>query len=253
MKLYFVVRVNCFPLKNYQKEQMAALYNIKSYDGKDRVLEICYTDLGKTYQIVLNEKGSEVLTDTKLKYTTKIDTPWDIWQAIAQNEIRGDEALAKQLYRVSGDFSLMINWDKFFGSKQENLHTDNISQSEKNMKKPPVMTTILIAWITFWVAVSIHTEIGAFITLGVCACYVKYNYNGEDALKNPIFMKTNYILAIAWESLQDGFKTGIRHGLPVENIREIYFSPNHNSLGIRSMTDFSCFCNRNIGSCIHLY
>jgi len=25
----------------------------------------------------------------------------------------------------------------------------------------------------------------------VCAAYVKYKYNGEDALNNPIFMKTN--------------------------------------------------------------
>ena len=32
----------------------------------------------------------------------------------------------------------------------------------------------------------------------VCAAYVKYNYNGEDALQNPLFMKTNYILAVAW-------------------------------------------------------
>jgi len=96
--------------------QMAALYNKDSYDGKVRVLEICYTDLGKTYQILLNKDGSEVQEGTPLKYTTRIDTPWDVWLSIAQNEIRGDEALAKQMYRVSGDFSLMINWDKFFGS-----------------------------------------------------------------------------------------------------------------------------------------
>ena len=32
----------------------------------------------------------------------------------------------------------------------------------------------------------------------LCAAYVKYNYNGEDALQNPIFMKANYILAAAW-------------------------------------------------------
>ena len=32
----------------------------------------------------------------------------------------------------------------------------------------------------------------------LCAAYVKYGYNGEDALKNPLFMKTNYILAIGW-------------------------------------------------------
>ena len=33
----------------------------------------------------------------------------------------------------------------------------------------------------------------------LCATYVKYNYGGEAAHKNPLFMKTNYILAAAWE------------------------------------------------------
>lgn len=32
----------------------------------------------------------------------------------------------------------------------------------------------------------------------LCAAYVKYNYGGEAAYKNPLFMKTNYILAAAW-------------------------------------------------------
>ena len=31
----------------------------------------------------------------------------------------------------------------------------------------------------------------------LCAAYVKYSY-GKDALQNPIFRKTNYILAAAW-------------------------------------------------------
>ena len=31
----------------------------------------------------------------------------------------------------------------------------------------------------------------------LCAAYVKYRY-GKDALQNPIFMRTNYILAAAW-------------------------------------------------------
>jgi len=119
---------------------------------------------------------------------------------------------------------------------------------------------MLIPWITFWIAVSINANIGAIITLAVCACtpmvmarkeltvydkismavvsllsvltlqndikiisivagylafglmwllscftreplcaaYVKYDYNGEDALNNPIFMKTNYVLAVGW-------------------------------------------------------
>ena len=32
----------------------------------------------------------------------------------------------------------------------------------------------------------------------LCAAYVKYNYGGESAHRNPLFMKTNYILAAAW-------------------------------------------------------
>ena len=240
--------------------QMAALYNKNSYDGKDRVLEICYTDLGKTYQILLGKDGSKVLTDGSLKYTTRIDTPWDVWQKVSKKEMRGDEALAKHLYTVSGDFSLMIDWNKYFGGEKKSAGVQVKQPSISSAKKSPKMTTMLIAWIALWVGVSIDAEIGAIIALGVCAClplimmkheliiydvisfasvsllaifsfftgrgdlsmifgylafgliwlsscltkeplcaaYVKYNYGGNDSLKNPIFMKTNYILAAAW-------------------------------------------------------
>ena len=52
-------------------------------DGKERVLEICYTDLKHTYQIKLDDKGSEVLTDQSLAATTRIDTPFTVWSAIS--------------------------------------------------------------------------------------------------------------------------------------------------------------------------
>lgn len=92
---------------------MAALYNKDAYDGKERVLEICYTDLKHTYQIKLDDKGSEVITDQSLAATTRIDTPFTVWSAISRGEIGGAEALGKQMYTVTGDFSLMVNWDKF--------------------------------------------------------------------------------------------------------------------------------------------
>ena len=238
--------------------QMAALYNKDSYDGQDRVLEICYTDLGRTYQILLGKDGSEVRTDGSLTATTRIDTPWDVWTAISRGEMRGDEALAKHLYTVSGDFSLMMSWDKFFGAADKPGETVKPAAAEKGMK-PPLMLTMLIPWITLWVAVSIDAHAGALVTLAVCAClplimarhelciydrisfavpgllavlaagsgngqlaiglgyllfgamwlgscltkeplcaaYVKYGY-GDDALNNPIFMKTNRIIATAW-------------------------------------------------------
>lgn len=242
--------------------QMAALYNKDAYDGKDRVLEIHFTDLDHTYQIQLSKTGSEVFTDGRLSPTTRIDTPFTVWSAISRGEIGGAEALGKQMYTVSGDFSLMIDWDEIFGSASVVKKTEKTSQNTIEQKNPS-MTTMLIPWITFWIAVSIHPEVGAMITLLVvatvpfimrkhkfviwdqlsmtavailsaaanitgngvfptnigylvfglfwllscltkeplCAAYVKYNYGGENAHQNPLFMKTNYILAAAWGTL----------------------------------------------------
>ena len=242
--------------------QMAALYNKDAYDGKDRVLEIHFTDLDHTYQIQLSKTGSEVFTDGRLSPTTRIDTPFTVWSAISRGEIGGAEALGKQMYTVSGDFSLMIDWDKIFGSASVVKKTEKTSQNTIKQKNPS-MTTMLIPWITFWIAVSIHPKVGAVITLLVvatvpfimrkhkfviwdqlsmaavailsaaanitgngvlptnigylvfglfwllscltkeplCAAYVKYNYGGENAHQNPLFMKTNYILAAAWGTL----------------------------------------------------
>ncbi len=240
--------------------QMAALYNKGAYDGKDRVLEMHYTDLDKTYQIFLGKDGSKVYTDNNLTATTRIDTPFEVWQAISRNEINGAEALGKHMYTVTGDFSLMINWDKFFGSADPGKTQRSSGDEGSEELKKPSMTTMLIPWITFWVAIPFGQNLGALITLAVCAfiplimrkhrfviwdrlsvaavavlsvastltgnstllscagylifglmwlgscmvkeplcsTYVKYNYGGDKAYKNPLFMKTNYILAACW-------------------------------------------------------
>ena len=60
-------------------KQMAAFYNP---DGKNRVLEMHYTDIEKTYQILLTAQGSEVITENFKEYTTQIKTPYSVWRAI---------------------------------------------------------------------------------------------------------------------------------------------------------------------------
>lgn len=269
-------------------KQMAALYNKNAYDGKVRVLEMNYTDLGTAYKILLEKdgcrvfaSGSEAEKDVAEKLssavTTTINTPFEVWVAISRGEMEGAEALGKQLYTVTGDFSLMMNWNKFFGSvatgTDGNDGTESGaangsggaagSQNASGSLKKPSMTTMLIPWITFWIAVAINPVIGSLITLGVvaalplimgkcrfviwdrlsmiavaglsvfanisdsgdmptnlgyllfgllwlgscivkeplCSTYVKYDYGAEKALRNPLFMKTNYILAAAWGTL----------------------------------------------------
>ncbi len=244
--------------------QMAALFKKESYDGEPRILEMNYTDLGETYQIELTSAGSKVHIGNHLAATTRINTTFELWTAIGRGEIEGPDALGEGLYSVTGDFSLMINWDKFFTSSLKESHASTLPAEKTDSDlMPPSMMTLLIPWITFWIAVSIDASIGSLITLGVaalmplimrkrriviwdhlsfamiaalsimanltqngdlttnlgylgfgllwlgscftpeplCAAYVKYSYGGERAKKNPIFMRTNYILAAAWGGL----------------------------------------------------
>lgn len=248
-------------------KQMAALYRKEAYPGKDIVLEMCYTDVEKTYQILLSKDGSQVFTDGSKKSTTRIETPFTVWRSISRGEISGEEALMKGMYKVKGDFNLMLNWDDYFGDtkavdkRQTGKNSEEESKHEIHVPvKNTNMNILLIPWITFWVAVSIDGYVGSLISIGVCAiislifyqykktvydvltgvlvtgfsmavisgideriiiplaylafgimwtvtCFGKIpltahysmnDYRGESALKNPLFVKTNWILTLMW-------------------------------------------------------
>lgn len=240
-------------------KQMASMYNKAAYPGKDIVLEMCYTDRDKSYQIVLNKDGYEVRKDNFQSPTTKVITPFTVWQDIAAGKISGSQAMMKKLYRVEGDFDVMLNWGKYFGSGSTK-QPSNTKPSDKKSKGTSLMLT-LIPWITFWVAAAIDSYVGGFVAIGVCAlsgllffrfrktiydvlsstavvgfsvmalllpaymrwimpgsylafglmwslsCLTKIpltawysmnSYNGESALENPLFVRTNRILTLAW-------------------------------------------------------
>ena len=234
-------------------KQMAALYNKNVYSGKDLVLEMHYTDVDKRYQIILGKDGSEVLTDNFREMTTRIETPYTVWKAIASGEISGQEALAQQKYRVKGDFNLMLHWDNYFGSQTP----EKCAPSDQ---KSTNMNILLIPWISYWVAAAINGFYGALISILVCAvvplvyhkhrktiydsisiplvtacaaaqllgipqtvamplsyllfgimwtisCFRKIpltahysmnDYGGQNAMDNPLFIKTNRILTACW-------------------------------------------------------
>lgn len=271
--------------------QMAALYRKESYPGKDMVLEMCYTDLDECYQVILGKEGSRVITDGFGAATTRIETPVTVWHSIAKGEIRGDEALMKHLYRVKGDFNLMLNWDRYFGGIGEGEGAQGVSGAasgadaggktaggipgrRENARALPEtgalgvcmpckgtnMNILLIPWIVFWAAVPIDGRWGSLASLAACmllpllfyrnrktiydilsstlvtgfavcsllgapgrlvvplayfsfgvmwtasctrripltAYYSMNQYHGEDALRNPLFVKTNRILTLLW-------------------------------------------------------
>ena len=254
--------------------QMAALYRKESWQEHDVVLDMNYTDIGKVYRITLGQKGSRVEVEPEDgfadSFTTRINTPFDVWRSIASGEIAGDEALMKHLYSVEGDFDLMMHWDDFFGAASsagsnnsdvlESVNSGDEGNGKSASEPKTNMLLLLIPWIVFWVVASIDGFWGSLISVTVCvllpvlmhrtkatlydqisglgvgACsvallagaspilvvpvsyllfgliwtvscflkvpltahYSKNSYNGEAALRNPIFMKTNRILTAAW-------------------------------------------------------
>lgn len=254
--------------------QMAALYRKESWQEHDVVLDMNYTDIGKVYRITLGQRGSRVEVEPEDgfadAFTTRINTPFDVWRSIASGEIAGDEALMKHLYSVEGDFDLMMHWDDFFGAASsagannsdalEGVSSGDEGNGKSASEPKTNMLLLLIPWIVFWVVASIDGFWGSLISVTVCvllpvlmhrtkatlydqisglgvgACsvallagaspnlvipvsyllfglmwtvscflkvpltahYSKNSYNGEAALRNPIFMRTNRILTAAW-------------------------------------------------------
>ncbi len=247
--------------------QMAATYQKESYAGMERVLEMYYTDTGDCYQIVMGKEGSKVLTDGSRAFTTRIETPLTVWRSIAAGEIRGDEALMKHLYKVKGDFDLMLHWDQSFGGGSGagggNGSPETGGKGAGGIHMPDRetnMNLLLIPWIVFWTMAPIWNFWGGLAGITACvlmpllfyrnkktvydcltgvltagcsmallagaparaviplsylmfgvmwtvSCFFKIpltahysmnGYDGEKALENPLFMKTNRILTFLW-------------------------------------------------------
>lgn len=166
--------------------QMAALYRKESWSGKDVVLEMCYTDVGECYQILLGKDGSHVYTDGSLAADTRIETPVTVWRSIASGEIRGDEAMMQGLYRVKGDFQLMLKWDDYFGGSRPQTKQAEEIPAQKNTD----MNSMLIPWIVFWVAVSISRQPGCLISIAACALvpllYYRHKKTVYDVLSGAL-------------------------------------------------------------------
>ena len=174
--------------------QMAALYRKESYPGKDIVLEMSYTDVNECYQILLGKDGSHVYTDGKLTATTRIETPVTVWRSIAAGEIRGDEAMMQGLYKVKGDFTLMLKWDNYFGGSRPQVKQAETAPPQRNTN----MNIMLIPWIVLWVAPAIHKQWGCLITLGVCALVPLFYYRNRktfyDILTNTLVTGISVIM-----------------------------------------------------------
>ncbi|MCL2765442.1 MAG: flavodoxin family protein [Treponema sp.] len=240
--------------KSYRfMRQMAAVYNPDAYT-KDICLEIHFSDLDKTYQLLLGKEKCVLKTDNFTPYTTKIETAFDVWLDISEGRKSGPQAMMDRQYRTLGDFNTMLKMDELFGKKRQ----DKLTGSGINKKSN--MLVLLLPFLALWIFLPVSSHIGAMLAIGAAAfsCLLHFwlkptpyertgafiitiiclyilisgagewrislasftfgilwlasaffriplsayyscnSYGGEDAFKNPLFIKTNRILTVMW-------------------------------------------------------
>lgn len=111
------------------------------------------------YAKVLCGQGSQVITEGFRTYTTKIETPFKVWQAIATGEISGETALFERQYKVLGDFDLMLKWGELFSGADTAKKPVSAANTHKTN-----MAAFLLPWMAIWIFLAINPRIGAIIS-----------------------------------------------------------------------------------------
>lgn len=149
--------------------QMAALYNPEAY-GKDLTLEFCFTDLDETYQLSAKDGKCRMRTkeDGFEKYTTRIETPYDLWMDISMGKVNGAQAMMEQKYKTLGNFDVMLCMDKMFGTAPASA-AETAGQNRKG-NKTTNMSVLILLWCAVWVFLPIHPALGACAGILAVAC-----------------------------------------------------------------------------------
>ncbi len=172
--------------------QMAALYNPASWSGADRTLQMNYTDVGHAYQITMGEKGVLVESGMTAKAddpgVTRVNTPLSVWQQIARGETSGTDAMMRHLYTVEGDFSLMLDWDRYFGAATPNDDVDGKDDQAASGKKDvrTSMLAMLLPWTVLWSVAPAQPFAGAVASLLACGliplAFSRYRLTAYDRI-----------------------------------------------------------------------
>lgn len=146
-------------------KQMAAVYNPEAYE-KDIILEMYFTDKDQTYQFVMQKDGCTVRKEGFAPYTTRIETPLDLWQDIARGKVEGTVAMAEGKYKTLGEFSTMLKMEALFSTQSK---TD-VKVKNQQVYKPSNMFILLLPFIALWVGMPIDRGIG--VVAGVMSIIV---------------------------------------------------------------------------------
>jgi multimeric flavodoxin WrbA/putative sterol carrier protein len=141
--------------------QMAAIYKPHGQD-KEIIFEFYFTDIQKTYQLVLGKTACGFKKGDFLPFTLRIETSFEIWRAISEGSLNGTDALFQHKYSVTGDFSTIEYLENCFSVKSN-------SDERKPAAQKRDMRLFMLPWIAYWVAIPLSPDFGAYIALIITA------------------------------------------------------------------------------------
>ena len=159
--------------------QMSVIYKPHGND-KDIVFEFNFTDLGKTYQLVLGRKTCVFKDTGLLPYTLRIETPFETWNVISQGKLDGKEALFQHKFTVKGEFPAIEYLTSCFSTKSGTEQKKNAPMRKR------AMWLFIVPFVAFWTAVPLIPPWGVYIALALTSAmplfYTKYKPTIYDGL-----------------------------------------------------------------------
>ena len=93
--------------------QMAVFYDSGAFTD-NIVFELYFTDLDKTYQLLLEKEDCIVKTGDFLPYSTRLEIPFTLWLRFSNSEESASESLENDGYKVFGDPETLLKLNNFF-------------------------------------------------------------------------------------------------------------------------------------------
>ncbi|MDR1351894.1 MAG: flavodoxin family protein [Treponema sp.] len=142
--------------------QMSAVYKPHGED-KEITLEFYFTDLEKTYQLVLEKTKCAFRAENFPPCTLRIETTFEVWAAVSEGKLSGQDALFQHKYRVTGDFSALEFLERCFSGRK------NAGKAGERGPGKRAMGLFILPWAAFWTAVPLSPDFGIYLALVLAA------------------------------------------------------------------------------------
>ncbi|MGB2983370.1 MAG: NAD(P)H-dependent oxidoreductase [Candidatus Bipolaricaulia bacterium] len=115
-----------------------------------------------SYHIAIENGSCRAFSGKHQEPSMTIHTPADVWMSIAKGELTGQAAFMKGLYRVEGDFGLLMRMNALFSPESAVADVPPPTPAEETVQRGPLklggMTWLALAfspWIGYWIMQSI--------------------------------------------------------------------------------------------------